>query len=68
MVLAEWSLSSARLGSVPYSAARPKETTMTARGKATPTSVAIADISNYYYGANSRLARQQHLVSHTEQA
>jgi hypothetical protein len=41
---------------------------MTARGKATPTSVAIADISNYYYEANSRLARQQHLVSSTEQA
>jgi hypothetical protein len=67
MVLAEWSLSLATPGSVPYSAARPKETTMTARGKATPTSVAIADISNYYYAANSRLARQPHLVSSTEQ-
>jgi hypothetical protein len=67
MVLAEWSLSSARPGSVRYSAAPPKETTMTARGKATPTSVAIADISNYYYAANSRLAGQQHLVASTEQ-
>jgi hypothetical protein len=68
MVLAQWSLASARPGSVPYSAALPKETTMTARGKATPTSVAIAEFSNYYYTANSRLARQQHLVSFTEQA
>jgi hypothetical protein len=67
MVLAEWSLSSARPGSVPYFAAPPKETAMSARGKATPTSVAIADISNYYYAANSRLARLQHLVSSTEQ-
>jgi hypothetical protein len=68
MVLAQWSLSSARPVSVPYSAARPKETTMTARGKAAPTSVAIAEFNNYYYAANSRLARQRHLISSTEQA
>jgi len=68
MVLAQWSRASATPGSVPYSAAWPKETTMTARGKATPTSVAIAEFSNYYYAANSRLARQRHLVSSTEQS
>jgi hypothetical protein len=67
MVWAQWSLTSARPGSVPYSAARPKDTTMTAGGKATPTSVAITDISNYYCAANSRLARQLDLVSSTEQ-
>jgi hypothetical protein len=68
MVLVERSLSSATPGSVPYSAARPKETTMTASGKATPTPVAIADISNYYYAAKLRLSWQQHLVSSSEQA
>jgi hypothetical protein len=68
MVLVERSLASARPGSVPYSAARPKETTMTASGKATPTPVAIADISHYYYAANSRLSWQQHLVSPSEHA
>jgi hypothetical protein len=68
MVLAQWSLSSARPVSVPYSAARPKETTMPARGKAAPTSVAIAEFNIYYYAANSRLTRHQHLVSSIEQS
>ena len=41
---------------------------MTARGKATPTLVAIAGISHYYDAAISRPHWLQRLVSSSEQA